>query len=518
MDLSTTSRPGASGTTGTVPDITVAMLQQVIETSLSGICIVDREGCIAFANAPLLAMWGYNLEEVVGRPVTRLWLSPEEGRDCIDRALSTGRWIGTVAARRRDASSFPSRISLGTVCDPGTSEIWLFLSSVDASVKGGAKGALEHHNSLERAVAAMPNRFTDPAAIDPAIDSSFEELGRARDACRIYLALFNDLQTHLGTTHEWCRTGQTPLRGGLRNLLEDDSPRWAVRILKGEIVIMNGVSGDGRPDQEEREFLQRHGATVALMIPLWLNGAVVGFFGCDLDGSSTGFSSEDVALFSAAVHIIAGAIDRKQSEYIFRESEGLYQIVLDAITDTVIVVNTDLTLLLANDAFIVWCEDLGLETNVVGKDLFTVVPFFPPTTRQLYERVVRTGRPLTSERSIRSGDRTMILREMRIPIFENGEVARVVTVGRDITAQKEVEDLKSKAYAQIERNMEQFALLADHIRNPLQAIMGRAELIDDSEAREKIREQVQRINGIIDQLDERWGESRKLSMFWRRYS
>ena len=112
----------------------------------------------------------------------------------------------------------------------------------------------------------------------------------------------------------------------------------------------------------------------------------------------------------------------------------------------------------------------------------------------------------------------MVLREMRIPIIEHGEVARVVTVGRDVTAQRELEDLKSKAYSQIERNMEQFALLADHIRNPLQAIMGRAELLDDAETREKIRLQVQGINGIIDQLDERWGESRKLSTFWRKYS
>jgi signal transduction histidine kinase len=107
---------------------------------------------------------------------------------------------------------------------------------------------------------------------------------------------------------------------------------------------------------------------------------------------------------------------------------------------------------------------------------------------------------------------------MRIPIIEQGEVARIITVARDISAQKEIEDLKSKAYTQVERNMEQFALLADHIRNPLQAIMGRAELIDDAEATQKIRQQVQRINTIIDQLDERWAESRKLSMFWRKYS
>ncbi|KLK88523.1 histidine kinase [Methanoculleus sediminis] len=516
MDSNTTSRLEAGRTPETVPDVTAAMLQQVIETSLSGICIVDRQGCIAFANASLLAMWGYDLSEVVGKPVTRLWLSPEEGRDCIDRALFAGQWTGTVAARRRDASSFPSRITLSTVRDPETADVWLLLSCIEADAK--RKDAPGRRCSLEQAVAAMPARFMDTAGIDPAIDDSLEDLGRACGACRVYLALFNDPRTLLGATHEWCRAGQAPLRGESRNLFKGDPPRWVVRVLEGETVIVNGVSGDGRPERGEREFLERHGATAALMIPLRLNGAAVGFFGFDMDGDGARFADEDVALLSAAVHIIAGAIDRKQSEYVFRESEGLYQIVLDAITDTVTVVDTRLTLLLANDAFIAWCEDLGLETNVVGKDLFAVVPFLPPATRQLYERVIRTGRSLTSERSIRSGDRTMILREMRIPIFEHGEVARVVTVARDVTAQREVEDLKSKAYAQIERNMEQFALLADHIRNPLQAIMGRAELLDDAETTEKIRQQVQRINGIIDQLDERWGESRRLSMFWRKYS
>lgn len=501
-----------------MPGVTTAMLEQVIETSLCGTCIVDQRGCIAFANASLLAMWGYALCEVVGKPAPLLWLSPEEGRGCIDCALSSGRWSGTVAARRKDSPPFDVRIAISSVRDPVTADTWLLLSCIDAGVQCRAEGTPRSRRSLEQAVAAMPARFMDPAEIDPAIEESLEDLGRACGACRAYLSLFNDPRTLLGTTHEWCRPEQNPRRGKSREFLAGDLPWWVARILEGETVTVDGASGKGRLHREEREILKRHGATAALMIPLRLNRAVVGFVGFDRDTGESRFVDEDVALLSAAVHIIAGALDRKQSEYLFRESEGLYQIVLDAITDAVTVVDTRLTLLLANDAFIAWCEDLGLETNVVGKNLFAVVPFLPSTTGQLYERVIRTGRPLTSERSLKRGDRTVTLREMRIPIFERGKVERVVTVSRDITAQREVEDLKSKAYAQIERNMEQFALLADHIRNPLQAIMGRAELLDDAATREQIRQQVQRINGIIDQLDERWAESRKLSMFWRKYS
>ncbi|KUG21140.1 hypothetical protein ASZ90_009131 [hydrocarbon metagenome] len=35
---------------------------------------------------------------------------------------------------------------------------------------------------------------------------------------------------------------------------------------------------------------------------------------------------------------------------------------------------------------------------------------------------------------------------------------------------------------------------------------------------DRITDQVQRINHIINQLDERWAESRKLSSFWRKYA
>lgn len=499
-------------------DVTAAMLQQAVETSLAGVCIIDRQGRITFVNEALLAMWGYDLQDIVGKPADLLWLSRREAPDRADCSLPARRWNETVVARRKDSSLFDVRVSASITHDPKTAETWSLLSCLEVTMKRKAEDAPGHRRNLEQAIATMPARFADPARIDAAIDDSLEDLGRACGTCRTYLSLFNDPRTLLGTTHEWCMPEQKPRRGEFQKFLTSDLPWWVVRILEGETVLVDGISGEGRPPRQEREFLKWHGVTATLMVPLLLETRVVGFVGFDRNTEAARFADEDIALLHAAVHIIASALERKQSEYIFRESENLYQVVLDAITDAVTVVDIGLNLLLANDAFIAWCEEFGLETNVVGKDLFAVLPFLPVAARQQYERVIRTGRPQTSERSFRIGDRIITLREVRIPIFEHGEVTRIITVARDITEQRQVEDLKSKAYAQIERNMEQFALLADHIRNPLQAIMGRAELIDDAEATEKIRQQVQRINAIIDQLDERWAESRKLSMFWRRYS
>jgi len=78
-----------------------------------------------------------------------------------------------------------------------------------------------------------------------------------------------------------------------------------------------------------------------------------------------------------------------------------------------------------------------------------------------------------------------------------------------------VEQERAEAHRQIERNIEQFAILTDHIRNPLQVIQGMADLIDDERA-ERIKEQVRQIHDILRQLDRGWVESEKVRKYLER--
>ncbi|MDN7023300.1 PAS domain S-box protein [Methanoculleus sp. FWC-SCC1] len=81
-----------------------------------------------------------------------------------------------------------------------------------------------------------------------------------------------------------------------------------------------------------------------------------------------------------------------------------------------------------------------------------------------------------------------------------------------------VQDITERVSAihRIEQNMEQFAILGDHVRHPLQVILARADLMEDQETAEKLREQVRRINALIRELDAGWVESRKIREFLRR--
>ena len=99
---------------------------------------------------------------------------------------------------------------------------------------------------------------------------------------------------------------------------------------------------------------------------------------------------------------------------------------------------------------------------------------------------------------------------------ETGKPICVMVSFIDITDKKQMEMAKRKALEQIEQNIEQFAILGDHIRNPLAVIVGLSSLAP-GDITDKIILQAREIDRIITQLDMGWIESEKVRDFIKRY-
>ncbi len=148
-----------------------------------------------------------------------------------------------------------------------------------------------------------------------------------------------------------------------------------------------------------------------------------------------------------------------------------------------------------------------------------IVPSSLPAWEEGRKRVAR-GEPVEGLEIdfFRKDGSTAVLELNESPIVRNHHVVGAHVVARDITERKQNEQLRQQVFDQIERNIEQFAVLGDHIRQPLQVILGTAELLDDSGiATRRIQEQVERINGYILELDQGWIESRQVREFLRRH-
>ncbi|MCK9278986.1 MAG: PAS domain S-box protein, partial [Methanoculleus sp.] len=92
----------------------------------------------------------------------------------------------------------------------------------------------------------------------------------------------------------------------------------------------------------------------------------------------------------------------------------------------------------------------------------------------------------------------------------------VLSISRDISERRRIEEIRRTSFDRIEQNIKQFATLGDEVRQPLQVITGLAGMGDSPDSAEIVR-QAAVINALIDRLDQGWIESEKVRRFLRRH-
>jgi PAS domain S-box-containing protein len=92
------------------------------------------------------------------------------------------------------------------------------------------------------------------------------------------------------------------------------------------------------------------------------------------------------------------------------------------------------------------------------------------------------------------------------------KICGITGILTDITAEKQLEEIKKERFVEIEQNLEYLAILNDKIRNPLSVITGIADAMDIPE-KDVILNCVWEIDGIIQQLDRGWLQSEKIRKY-----
>ena len=98
------------------------LLKSIIETAIDGIITIDDRGKIESLNPAALSLFGYQLEEVIGRNISMLMPEPDKSSHdgYLHRYQTTGekRIIGKgreVRGLRKDGSTFPFRLAVSEV-------------------------------------------------------------------------------------------------------------------------------------------------------------------------------------------------------------------------------------------------------------------------------------------------------------------------------------------------------------------------------------------------------------------
>lgn len=204
--------------------------------------------------------------------------------------------------------------------------------------------------------------------------------------------------------------------------------------------------------------------------------------------------------------------ERRRAEEALKESEERYRSLVLQISEGIIIFDQETGAIIESNEKI--SEIFGYSEREI--QALAIDEIIPGCIRRTSEGLTIPETASLVEGTIqrKSGEeRAIEVSLSRIPMKRNPDAASAVI--RDITEKKEAERLQIQAFMQIDRNIEQFAILADHIRNPLQVIVGYSALSSD-EITTEIVEQVDRINEIIKQLDQGWIDSENVRRFLRR--
>lgn len=160
-----------------------------------------------------------------------------------------------------------------------------------------------------------------------------------------------------------------------------------------------------------------------------------------------------------------------------------------------------------------------LKNEVLGKPYQIL---FPDDNREcvtsLFSQVTSAGRIFDKEMEIQRPDGTLIpvIWNVSIVTGTKGELIAVIAQGRDITREKSLEKEKTVAIKQIQRNFAELAILNDGIRNPL-TIMAMIVEMKCPDIFSDIETQIQHIDQIVNQLDERWMESESVLNYLQKH-
>ncbi|WP_319580115.1 PAS domain S-box protein [uncultured Methanospirillum sp.] len=207
------------------------------------------------------------------------------------------------------------------------------------------------------------------------------------------------------------------------------------------------------------------------------------------------------------------------SEERLRETTEYLENLLSIANVPIIVWDSSFRITRINRAF----EDLVGRSagELVGEKIMTL---FPAGALDRSERLVQTTRDgvrwETVELEVSRNDgsiRTVVWNSATLYSPDGTTPVATIAQGRDITDQKRLEYEKDRAIKQIQKNLVQLSFLNDEIRNPLTLIAISADMSDD-DGTGIIMDQVERIDKMITQVDQRSFESEKILEYLRKHS
>jgi PAS domain S-box-containing protein len=142
----------------------ISMLAHALKSISESVCITDMNDTITFVNNSFTHTYGYEPEEIIGKPVSIIWSSKNSQMKLnqIQPKTVEGGWAGELINVKKNGDDFPILLSTSVIKDDAESPVALIGISTDITERKKAEEALKQ--SEERFKSLVYNML-EPALI-----------------------------------------------------------------------------------------------------------------------------------------------------------------------------------------------------------------------------------------------------------------------------------------------------------------------------------------------------------------
>lgn len=454
------------------------LFRRAAESSVDGIAIVDTSRRVLYVNEARAHMHGYEPDEIIGRDVAVL-SAPESGVPAIAAAvIETGRWSGESVGLRKDGSRFAVRQTITLVDDPQGRPVGMLSITRDITDKKASEEALE----------LRTRQLTDLLEASREMNAAIKPIEVLRLLVKHGMSLASASAGTAGQLIEGRMVFREYNRGG--ELMPIDYsfrpnygvPGWVIANRKA--YISNDAASDPEAIPHIRKAL---GFDRLIDVPMISReGELIGCLELHNRADERPFTEEDVELLTglanqAAVALVNAQLTEDISRWAdtLRRNEETLRLVVEGSPD-----------------FFFYIHDARGVFTYVSPSVETITGHSAEEWKSHYTRFL-TDNPVNddvvrrTEATLAAGDvtpsypvevfhkdgRRIMLEVYERPIIDDGEIAGIRGVARDVTELRRAEAAEAALRRESEAHMRKF--YRDTI---LSVTDGRLEIVDPENA------------------------------------
>ena len=264
------SPPSPSDSRDEHSDVALDLLRLAVDKAPQGVLILSDGGTIITANQTANKLFGYDADELVGRPLGDLIPEVTAGDD-LTRSTEDRPVNQIATGTRKDGVPVPVEVAI-SVSALGRAR-FVIVSITDATdivhLQARLMAVKEEHLGFQRLVAdiALEIAGAESSALDQVTNENLRKIGEALQLDRAILWRKGEGESTATPTHYWVKA---PYPSPPQSLTVESVPYSVSTLASGEPLWFSRV--EDIPDPVDRETFERHGPASAAVVPVSVVG------------------------------------------------------------------------------------------------------------------------------------------------------------------------------------------------------------------------------------------------------